>query len=204
MTLFKPGFPTFSAIADFLGILEADGATTEYENGPVKPRLDVSLAIQKTAVWRTFILIVSNVGAITSTLELDFRTNDNWDAIRQRNREAFNPVPLTHEILVVGVGGMVSANGNVTSFSLVRRLVAVVGPVNHTLFFADAGTDDATMTRGSENGSPVLVPLPWYFPLADLSDQAIRSQFITTGNATLSMSFNVLSAPPGVFSRIWG
>jgi len=202
--LFRPTTKPFSAIADFLGFLEVGAATTEYENGPVKPRLDVGLSIQKSAVWRTFIYSVPHgAGATTASVTNDFFTSTNWDAIEVKNvASVLNVVPPTHEAIVVGVGGRASVDANLTSISITRRRIATIGEAGITLFWGDTGENTNSVSRNSTHDSAILMPLPWYFPPLTLSNEEVIIATAASDTVTLVTVFHVLSAPPGVFTRI--
>jgi len=205
--IFRPSFQVFVGIADALGLLEADSATTQYENGPVKPRLDVALSIQKTAVWREFIFSRTDIaGGATTSVDLDFydSTGGNWDEIFVRNSSAIlDTIPAGHEAIVVEVGADTTVTAAFTSLQIARRRVtAGVGGAHQTLFFGDTPDSDLTLTRNATHDSPILMPLPWYFPVPAISDQVIRARLVTLNATVTNLMFNVLSAPPGVFSRI--
>jgi len=203
MPLFHPTNRVFSAIADALGFLETNSATTLYENGPVRPRLDVGKSIEQTAVWRTFLFAITEVGAATAITAFDFYTALNWDTIEVRNRasDAF-VVPATHECYVVGVGARCDVNAALNSVSVRRRRIATAGETDQILFFGDNSELTTIITRNATHDDPVLRPLPWYFPPLGVQNAEIVVDTDLSAAATLFTVFQVLSAPPGVFTRM--
>lgn len=202
--LFRPSFPVFTAIGEALGLLEADAATTEFEVGPVRPRLDVGIALQKSAVWRTFIFAhTAGAGAETTTTLLDFYTVTNWDAIEVANRDSLAfLVPPRHECIVIGVGARASSNANIDSVSIQRRRTAVIGLLSQALFWGDESDFTLIMTRGTAHADPVLTPLPWYFPPLGIQDAKLSVTVDSSNAVTVLTTFDVLSAPVGVFPRL--
>ena len=206
MPLFRPTNRVFSAIAEALGFLESDAATTGYENGPVKPRLDVGNSIQRSAVWRRFIYGITTVGADTTTINNDFYTAGTWDAIEILNRDvgsAAGVVPESHEAIVVGVGARASVDANFTSVYIRRLRTAAIGALQEALFFGDQSNGTDIVTRNATHDNPILLPLPWYFNPLSIDDVNLSVTTETSAAATILTMFDVLSAPVGVFPRIW-
>jgi len=69
--------------------------------------------------------------------------------------------------------------------------------------FAIAGAV-AIGVRTGDNGTPYLTPPPWYQAPPAVSAFRLRGEMITSAAATVNVTLRCLSAPPGVFRRLYG
>lgn len=209
MALFKSSRPVFRSVADALGLLEADAATTEYESGPVKPRLDVQASLEAVVNYSEFVLgRTDGAGGTDTTVDVDVHVLGDWDEIRRRNVTfvgvAGTEVPAAHDawIIRVGVSATVPSNfETATLFTLSPTVVA--GDANVPLFHADTVIVGELLARGAALDSPIILPLPWWVPPVNDQLGSLKFRLNTSNAVSTNLVLGVLSAPRGTFRRLY-
>jgi len=205
VSIIRPSRRVFRAIGNALGILTGE-AVTEFEIGPVKPRLDVAPSIEAGAELRTFILQIIDVGANTTFADLDFFDEGDWSQILLRNRVntvANLQVPAGHEGWVIGMGVTQTASALTRAVFFRDQITSLAGAATETLYFGDIPSNGVIVTRGVRDDSAILEPLPWWIPPTELTDQLLRMELVVSGAVTTNIMFRVLSAPVGTFKRLY-
>ncbi len=206
MGLFRSNRPVFRAIADSIGLLQGDAATSEFENGPVRPRLDVQASIEAACEYRTFVVSQNDAGADTSVLDLDFFDSGDWTEITERNRTFIvsNPIPPLHEGWVIGMGAMSTVTASLTDIIVWREQpTAVSGIGSELLYKGNTAQSGLVISRGSVGASPILIDLPWWIPNLTVTNALMRTQITTSAATVTNLMFRVLSAPIGTFKRLY-
>jgi len=207
---FRSPLPVFRAIGDALGFVESDSATTEYENGPVRPRLNVQASIESGAVKiNDFILSRTDAGGgANTTVDVNVHDLADWTEIRNRASTfvgvAGSEVPPGHDAWIIRVGVMSTAGAVVSScevFTDAPTVVAGFGGV--PLYFANTPTASGLMLLTTGLNVPILLPLPWFVPRPLQKIHDFRFRLTTTGVNTTNLTFTVLSAPQGVFRKLY-
>lgn len=215
MPIFKPSFPAFSALQDALGILDSQGATTDYENGPVLPRLNVQAALESGVVRQAaFMKVVVDIAGGDETL-FDARPHvlADWDEIAVGGvifaGVAGTEVPPTHDAWITDIGvEIVTLAANFTSMALAMRQTTVAaGSAFRPIYFGNTTfTIDTTtlcITRNATFDDPIIGRLPLWVPPPSVSAETIRGRLVTSNALTTTLMFEVLSAPRGVLQRLY-
>jgi len=206
--LFRSSRPVFRTIGDALGLLEANSATVDYENGPVRPRLDVQASIEAGANLSEFILLRTDVGAVTDIVDVDVHVLADWTEIRHRNATfvgvAGTEVPPTHDAWILYVGVSTTLASAYTASSIFSTTPTVgAGDGNAIWFFADTVAAGFLATRTARFDPPNLIPLPWYIPPEAERMTKLQFRLVTSAAVSTNLTFGVLSAPAGTFKRLY-
>jgi len=211
LPLFRSRSRAFAAIADALGFQESDAATTEYENGPVRPTMDVQASLESSVVrYSQFVFSRTDPGGgVIGTASIRPHVLADWDEIASGNvtrvAVAGSEVPPDHDAWVIEVGLQVTSAASFVDASIWRQLDTVVaGSGDTVLWFGDATTRHLSITQAA-GITPIILPLPWWIPPVDSQTGAVNLRVeIATGNAiTTNVTLGVLSAPRGVLRRLY-
>jgi len=208
--LFRGNRPVFRSIGETLGLLESESATTEFENGPVRPILDVQASIEAVVDYSEFILLrTDSAGGADTTVDIDPHVLTDWSEIRNRGRTLIgipgSAVPPTFDAWITTVGvtcSNASTLDEVEIFSLAPTVGAGNGQI--IMFFGDTPTPFGHVLRGSADNPPFIVPLPWLIPPLGLQTSTLRMRLNTNGVVSTNLTLGVYSGPPGTFRRIYG
>lgn len=208
MGLFRPSIPSFRAIGTALGLLEADAATTQYETGPVRPRMDVQASIEAEVNYSEFVFLRTDVGAVTSIVDIRPHVLGDWAEIIHRNSNfvgvAGSEVPPTHDAWVIYVGAQVSTLAPFTSGEIFSEASTVgAGASRIEYWFGDDAVANGGVTRGSAHDSPIMIPLPWWVPPTVQQTSTLKWRLVTSAAVSTNLSLGIISAPPGVFKRLY-
>lgn len=212
MGLFRSSQRAFRGISDALGLLEADAATTEFENGPVRPRLDVQASLESGVVrYSQFVFgRTDGAGGITSEHGISPHVLGNWSEIANRNKTevgvAGSEVPPGHDAWIIEVGITNTAPANWTEASIWRQLnTAVAGSGDTILWHGAVSLNQGQVVRNAALDSPILLPLPWWLPPVDqeTGSAGMLLRLVTSNAVSTVLTFGVLSAPQGVFRRLY-
>lgn len=209
MGRFRSTRAAFRSIADTLGFLEADAATTEYENGPVRPFLDVQGSIEHQVVFSEFILGRTDVAAVDTTVDVQVHVLGDWDEIRTGGVTfagvAGSEVPPSWDAWIIRAGVSVSASAvNFTDADLFTVAPVIgVGSAMVDMWFGDTELPSGNVVRNSTHDSPQIVPYPWWIPPVDQQTNTLRFRLRSSDAVTSNLVLGVLSAPPGTFKRLY-
>jgi len=205
---FRSTRASFRAIADALGFLEADSATTEYENGPVKPRLNVQASIEAGVNFSSFIFLrTDSAGGADTTVDIDVHVLGDWAEIRNRGVTfvgvAGTEVPPTHDAWIISVGIDLTVGAAIDNAVIFYHASTVgAGSSRIPLYFGDT-VGAIGLLRGSVQASPIVLPLPWPILPVALQTHSLRLKLNTNTVVSTNLTLGVLSAPPGVFRRLY-
>jgi len=205
--LVTPSRRVFRAIGDALGILTGD-AVTEFDVGPVLPRLDVQPSLEAAVNYSDFVLLRTDIaGGANTTVDVDVHVLTDWTGIRHRNRTLVNipgsEVPAGHDAWIIRAG-VSSTTGLITRCSLFWETATLGAGGGHVpLFYGDARLSNSALVRGPNLDSPLLLPLPWWVPPVAQLTAHLRFELVTTGVISTNLVLGVLSAPPGTFRRLY-
>ncbi len=212
MGLFRGSRPSFRAIADALGLLQSDAATSEYENGPVRPILDVQASIEAGVDYSEFILLRTDPGGgADTTVDVDVHVLADWTEIRNRGVTqvgvAGSEVPAAHDAWIIRAGVMVSSGVNFTSAALFTNTATVgAGTGAIPLWFGDSTVRGGAAIEMIVNAtliSPFLLPVPWWVPPVNQQLGNLQFRLLTSGVVSTNLILGVLSAPQGTFKRLY-
>jgi len=207
--LFKSSRPVFRAIGDALGLLESNSATTDYENGPVKPRLDVQASMEARADYREFLLLRTDVGAANTTVDIDVHVLGDWTEITHNGvvfvAVAGSEIPPLHDAWIISAGVSLTIGASLDSCEIFSETAATgAGSGRVSRLFGDSTTAQlANVTRSTDLAPAIMTPFPWWIP--NVAEQASNLRFNLDTNAAVSTNLvlGVLSAPPGIFKRLY-
>jgi len=207
MSLIHPSNPVFKALGSILGILDGQAVTAFDPELPVVAMYDIKLAVEAgVAEYRSFGSIQADVGSGTVTVDVDVRRAADWNVIILNSLESGLPVPVTHDAWIIRVGLASAATAsNLTSSTVFYDIAATVGLLRTPLAFFDTDVGNNTFVKGAGLDPPFLSPLPWYTaPDQKSDDQRMRWQRVVGGAVTTTLTFDVISAPPGAISALAG
>lgn len=209
--LITAGRAAFRAASDALGFDGPDGVV-EFETGPVRPRLDMQAALESGRVRYSQFVFSRTDGGGGSTATQNIRPHvlADWTEIASRQTTfvgvAGTEVPPDHDAWVIEAGIEISSGANFTDASIWRRLATTpAGNADIILLHGDTRLVTAQMVRNATFDSPILLPLPWWIP--PVSEQTgvntLACSIRTTAAMTTNVCLSVLSAPRGVFRRLY-
>ncbi len=209
MGLFTPSRRVFAAFRDALQF-SGDGANlTKVELGHAQPIADLQASIEAAQVrYSDFILLRTDAaGGADSTVGIDVHVLADWSEIRNRGRNlagvAGTEVPEEHDAWIIGAGVDVTVVAAIDEAEIWFRAPTIgLGQSRQMLYVGDFSLT-GPLTRNITNDSPILKPLPW--PILPVGKQAHGLEFHLNTNAVVSsnLTLSVLSAPPGVFRRLY-
>lgn len=211
MPIIRPSFRAFRAIGDALGILTAE-AVTEFEVGPVRPRLNVQASLEAGVVrYSEFILLRTDVGAADTTVDVDVHVFDDWTEMRSRGQTfpttgvPGSEVPEDHDAWIIRIGISTTVSAAFLESEVWTETPTLGAGAGFTsMFHADQVTTQGFGARGATLESPIMMPLPWFVPPLSQSLGSLRMRLRTSAITSTNLVLGVLSAPAGVFRRLYG
>jgi len=203
--LIRPSRRVFRAIGDALGILDGS-AITEFEIGPVKPRLDAAPSVEAASRYLQFMVgQVDGAGGATTVADLDPRTTADWTEVLVNGEpEAGAEVGANEDCWVIGCYETNTSNANFTDTQIFFQLTRApsLAPVE-IVWLGDLSLSSNAVVRGAARDSPILKPLPWFIPPRNVADLTLSHRTLTTNATTWTIVLEVLAAPRGTFKRLY-
>jgi len=204
--LIIPGRRIFAAVSSALG-LRGSKSLTKVDLEAAIAVFSTQPAVEASSTLRTFIKSKTDIaGGATTEVTHDFRAPNSWDEIYTRRDvgTATEGVPDDEEIWVIGAGVLATSSANFTrAMMYLEHPTIVTGDATESLYYADTASTAHVIGQAGALGTPFMTPLPWWLPLPGLSAGVIKSTIVTSGVVTTNILFRVLSAPPGVFKRLY-
>jgi len=203
-----PANRVFNAVADALGFTDGS-AVTKYELGPVRPRQDVQASIESGIVnYSEFILLRTDVGAVTTTVNINPHTLADWTEIRNRGRTLVglvgSEVPGDHDAWIISAGVTVTVVGAISNAEIFTETPTLgAGVASATLWFGDVANPRGGVMRAASRETPYTELLPWYMPPNKQQVFNLRFRLQTNAAVSTNLLLGVLSAPQGVFRRLY-
>jgi len=211
MSLISSGNRAFRAVADVLNF-PGSAALTKIDINAAVPSFDVQGAIEAGVVRQIVLMRASVVGAgvITTNLTLDVHTAADWGEafVGGQLGTVADVIPGPREdVWVTGIGAHSTAFANFTSMFFFRRQVSgALGAGEMPLWFGDTsvGAANVVVARNATHDSPILLPLPWWFPAPTVSSFDLHGEILTSNANTTVITCSLLAAREGVFKRLYG
>ena len=149
------------------------------------------------------------MGAVNTTVDIDVHVLGDWSEIVEKGTTfvavAGTEVDPLHDAWIVQCGIRLTVASALNGAEIIQRTEVVgAGFAGISHWFADTPTPQtACGARSATFLSPFNIPVPWRIP--NVAEQVGKMRFNLDTNAavTTNLALGVLSAPPGVFRRLY-